>query len=170
MNSLLANEYLVTLAADADTNRLIQFLKDIAQWLKDMEVDQWQYLLGGGEDGEIAAAVSAQYTYIVLKDKEIIATFTLAPTPSDWDHHIFGKETDNDSLYLHRLAVSPSYMGKGLGKNILQWIPENIETEKGYIKLDCVAHNVKLNRFYQNNGFDYIGETDSHSKYQRNIR
>jgi hypothetical protein len=58
-------------------------------------------------------------------------------------------------------------MNQGMGKNILKWIEEHCQSDKKYIRLDCVADNHKLNQFYHENGFDFIGETDDHSKYQK---
>jgi GNAT superfamily N-acetyltransferase len=141
-------------------------LKEVAQWLKDNGVKQWGYLLDGGDDQEILQAIIDGYTYIIMEDNGAIATFTLSPEQNEWDQHIFGKDTEFESLYLHRLAVMPDYMKQGIGKRILQWIHENAKHEKKWLKLNCVADNPRLNRFYQENGFDYLGETDSHSKYR----
>ena len=43
-------------------------------------------------------------------------------------------------------------------------------SDKELLKLDCVAANVKLNNFYKCNGFEFIGVTDGHSKYQKLIK
>lgn len=170
MDTILPGGFHIKLASDSDSTHIITLLKEIALWMKNNNIDQWQYLLEGGDDEEISQAISNQLTYKVLEGTELIGTFTLSPTQSEWDVHIFGSEEVQNSLYLHRLAVAPRYMGRGFGKNIFQWIQENVQTEKAYLKLDCVAHNSKLNQFYKNNGFEYIGETDSHSKYQKKIR
>lgn len=140
-------------------------LKNIALWMQENEINQWQYLLNGGDDEEILDAIKHKETFIVLKDEELIATFSLSEKQYDWDKHIFGEDSEGDSLYLHRLAVLPVYMGKGLGKELLNWIVGNFSTDKAYLKLDCVADNRKLNQFYLANGFHYLGETDNHSKY-----
>lgn len=170
MDTALPNGLTIKLASDSDSNQISSLLKEVAQWIRSKNIDQWQYLLQGGDDEEISQAISNQLTYKVLEGTELIGTFTLSPTQSEWDVHIFGPEEDQNSLYLHRLAVVPRKMGKGIGMAIIQWIQENIQTDKKYLKLDCVAHNKKLNQFYQKNGFEYIGETDSHSKYQKRIR
>jgi GNAT superfamily N-acetyltransferase len=160
----------VRLAVSDDGQQVIKLLKNSAQWMQDHGINQWQYLLSGGDDKEILEAVKQQETYIVLSDEELIATFTLSTTQSDWDRHIFGESHEEDSVFLHRLAILPSQMGKGIGKEILQWIEQNYSTDKTYLKLDCVADNSKLNQFYLANGFQYIGETDQHSKYQKNCK
>ncbi|RSD23032.1 GNAT family N-acetyltransferase [Mesobacillus subterraneus] len=165
----MLKEYQIKLAAFNDGKKVINLLKRSAQWMKDNSINQWQYLLSGGDDEEILNAIKGNETYIVLNDQDIIATFTLSPDQSEWDRHIFGPEANLDSLYMHRLAVSPDIIGKGLGKEILDWIFENVKTDKKFLRLDCVAGNHKLNQFYQHNGFEYIGETDEHSKYQKEL-
>ncbi len=160
--------FTIKIATNDDSSEIIKMLKRIAQWLKDNEINQWRYLLDGGDDEEIKQSIHNQETYIVLKDKEIVATFTLLAKQSEWDRHIWGSDHSSESLYLHRIAVIPEYMKKGVGKSILTWIKDNVNDKK-YLKLDCVAENSKLNYFYKNNGFELIGITDGHSKYQKKI-
>ncbi|MEH7443579.1 GNAT family N-acetyltransferase [Bacillus sp. JJ1122] len=163
----MEGNFQIRLATQEETQDVIAFLKKIAQWMKDNRINQWQYLLIGGDDEEIKEAILHRDTYILLKEENMIGTFTLSSRQSEWDQHIFGVETNSESLYLHRLAISPENMGKRLGMEIIEWIHQNVNTEKEYIKLDCVANNPKLNRFYKDNGFEYIGEKDQHSKYQK---
>jgi GNAT superfamily N-acetyltransferase len=160
-------EFDVIKASVKDSEDILSLLKEVAYWLKDKEINQWGYLLQGGDDCEILQAIENQDTFVVLKDDVMVGTFTLSTTQSEWDQHIFGVDDTNDSLYIHRLAVFPRYMGKGIGKSILEWIEENHQSKKTYLKLDCVADNLKLNQFYRENGFEYLGETDKHSKYQK---
>ena len=159
----------VKIATNHDSIVIIKMLKRIAQWMKDNDINQWRFLLEGGDDEEVEQAIFNQETYIVLKDKKIIATFTLLSEPSEWDRHIWGSDISSKSLYLHRLAIMPAYMKKGIGQSILTWI-ENNTNDKEYLKLDCVTDNIKLNNFYKCNDFEFIGVTDGHSKYQKSIK
>ncbi|MBY0597496.1 GNAT family N-acetyltransferase [Bacillus bingmayongensis] len=163
-------DYQIRKAHNDESTLIINMLKEIAQWLKKNEINQWQYLLEGGDDEEIIQAVTNKNTYIVLRNKEIIATFTLSSIQSEWDRHIFGEEADANSLYLHRFAIVPKYMGKGIGKDILIWIQEYMKNNKEYLNLDCVTSNIKLNNFYKRNGFEQIGVTDGHSKFQKRMK
>lgn len=162
----MLENFQIRLAVLEDFGSVLELLKAIAKWMKNNGINQWQFLLSGGDDKEIRKAIVHNETFILLRDKEVIGTFTLSASQSEWDQHIFGKEKRSDSLYLHRLAIAPAYMGNGLGKEILEWIQMNIRTEKVSLKLNCVAGNSKLNQFYKDHGFEYIGETDHHSKYR----
>ena len=59
------------------------------------------------------------------------------------------------------------YKGNRIGEWILQWVEENVQKDKEYLKLDCVGHNRTLNDFYKKNGFEYVGNTDGFSKFQK---
>lgn len=161
--------YKIKKATTEDVNVIINMLKQIAQWMKDKDINQWKFLLDGGDDEEIEQAILNNETYIVLKDRDIVATFTLLAEQSEWDREIWGIDISSKSLYLHRLAIYPAYMGKGIGKSVLTWIENNVQ-DKDYIKLDCVANNPKLNNFYRTNNFELVGLVAGHSKYQKSIR
>lgn len=162
-------ELIIKIATRDDSCRVIELLKYVAQWMKDNNIDQWSFLLNGGEDEEIEQAIRNSETYIVLKNQELVATFTLLCKQSEWDKEIWGVENSSNSLYLHRLAITPAYMNLGIGKSILTWIVDN-KKDKATLKLDCVAQNTKLNNFYKNNDFKLIGTKNGHSKYQKNIK
>lgn len=161
-------EFEIKIAQEKDSDEVIKMLKEIAQWMKDNDIDQWGFLLEGGDDQEIAQAISSQETYIITKDDDLIGTFTLLPNQGGWDKHIWGEDSSN-SLYLHRLSIKPEHMNKGVGRSILDWIYNNVSGQD-FLKLDCVADNTKLNDFYKNYGFEQVGLTDGHYKYQLKLR
>jgi GNAT superfamily N-acetyltransferase len=168
MNMELDDGFTIKMATDEDSRKIIAMLKQVALWMKEHDINQWGFLLDGGDDEEIEQAISNQETYMVLRDHEIVATFTLLSKQSEWDQHIWGDSLNSNSLYLHRLAVIPIYMKKGLGRRILSWIQNNVR-DVDFLKLDCVADNRKLNTFYTNNRFEFVGVTDGHRKYQKCI-
>ncbi|EEK78324.1 GNAT family N-acetyltransferase [Bacillus cereus] len=160
-------EYTIRIATEEESDSIITLLKEVAQWLQHKEVDQWQYLLGEEATAEILEAIREKYTYVVMKEDEIVGTVTVSPKQNEWDEYIFGKEEVSDSLYIHRFAVKRKYKGNGIGEWMLRWIEENMQHGKGYLKLDCVGHNRILNDFYKRSGFEYVGSTDGLSKFQK---
>lgn len=161
--------YDITLATSKDEEQVISLLKEVAGWLKANEIDQWGFLAEGGEDEEIKQAILSKKTYVVKKDEALVATFTLYETQSEWDQHIWGQLNDS-AVYLHRLALTSEAIGTGLGKKILYWLESYIK-DKGIdtLRLDCVENNIKLNNFYQDNGYEKVGTYDEHSKFQKNL-
>ncbi|MGE7854930.1 GNAT family N-acetyltransferase [Bacillus sp. AFS029637] len=167
MERTTVQEYTIRIATEGESDSIITLLKEVAQWLQHKEVDQWQYLLGEEATAEILEGIREKYTYVVMKEEEIVGTVTVSPKQSEWDEYIFGKEEVSDSLYIHRFAVKRKYKGNGIGEWMLRWIEENVQHDKEYLKLDCVGHNRILNDFYKRSGFEYIGSTDGLSKFQK---
>ncbi|EEL31315.1 MULTISPECIES: GNAT family N-acetyltransferase [Bacillus cereus group] len=163
-------EYTIRTATEEESDSIITLLREVAEWLQHKEVNQWQYLLGGEATAEILECIRNKYTYIVMKEDEIVGTITASPKQNEWDEHIFGKEEVSDSVYIHRFAVRRKYKGNGIGESILQWVEENVQCDKEYLKLDCVGHNRTLNDFYKKNDFEYVGSTDGLSKFQKKRR
>ncbi|WP_102275602.1 GNAT family N-acetyltransferase [Cytobacillus massiliigabonensis] len=165
----LDSVYEVSIAMSKDADKILDLLKDVAKWLKEKGIDQWGFLAAGGEDDEVRQAINNNNTYIVKRDGVIVATFTLYPTQSSWDKYTWGNLNDG-AVYLHRLAISRTKIGSGLGKKILQWMETILEKEgKNSLRLDCVGNNSKLNEFYRNYGFEKVGNADGHSLFQKNI-
>ena len=54
-------------------------------------MDQWQYLLGEEATAEILECIREKYTYVVLKEAEIVGTVTVSPKQNEWDEHILVK-------------------------------------------------------------------------------
>lgn len=165
----MLNGHEFSVATSSESDQIISLLKDVAEWLKEQKVNQWGFLAGGGEDEEIKQAINKRETFIVKRDGEAVATFTLCHQQSWWDQHTWGKRND-EAIYLHRLAVRRSQIGSGLGRLALQWLETDLKNQgKRTLRLDCVGENLKLNNFYVANGFHKVGETDGHSLYQKNL-
>ncbi|WP_410983016.1 acetyltransferase [Bacillus cereus] len=79
--------YQIRTAHSDESILVIHMLKEVAQWLKEKKVDQWKYLLEGGDDEEIIQAIINKNTYIILKENEMIGTFTVSSIQSEWDRH-----------------------------------------------------------------------------------
>ncbi|HDR7793973.1 TPA: GNAT family N-acetyltransferase [Bacillus luti] len=159
--------YIIRMATEKESDSIITLLKEVAQWLQKKEVNQWQYLLGEEATDEILEGIREKYTYVVMKEDEMVGTVTVSSKQNEWDKRIFGKEEVSNSLYIHRFAVKREYKGNGIGEWILRWIEENVQRDKEYLKLDCVQHNRTLNDFYKKSGFEYVGSTDGASKFQK---
>ncbi|PEP05374.1 GNAT family N-acetyltransferase [Bacillus wiedmannii] len=167
MERTTVKEYTIRIATEAESDSIITLLKEVAKWLQHKEVNQWQYLLGEEATAEILECIREKYTYVVTEEDEIVGTVTVSPKQNEWDERIFGKEEVFNSLYIHRFAVKRKYKGNGIGEWILQWIDENVQCDKEFLKLDCVGHNRTLNDFYKRNGFEYVGSTEGLSKFQK---
>lgn len=165
----MLKDHEVFFATSNEANQILDLLKDVAKWLKEKEINQWGFLAGGGADDEVRQAIINKDTFIVKKEGEIIATFTLYTKQGSWDKHTWGNLNDG-AVYLHRLAITRSKIGSGLGKEVLQWMENYLKKErKNTLRLDCVGSNMKLNDFYYRNGFEKVGTVDGHSLFEKSL-
>jgi len=159
----------VSITTSDEADQIIYLLKDVAHWLKENEIGQWGFLAEGGDDEEIKQAIQNQETYSVKRGGEIVATYTLYKEQTGWDRHLWGDLKD-EAIYLHRLALTRSEIGSGLGKGLMRWIEKYTKGEGIHtLRLDCVENNTKLNSFYENSGFEKQGANHAFSLYQKDL-
>ena len=161
----MTSQFVIKVATEEDRESIHQLLTTLARWMKDHQINQWSFLLEG-EDGELKEWIANGQTYIVEKEGQFIATFTLLTEAGEWDRHLWGEDLPINTAYLHRLAITPAYMNQGIGNRIIDWV-QTLDLD--WLRLDCVADNPKLNQFYQGNGFQFMGITDDQCKYQKRI-
>ena len=158
--------YEVTRATREDAPAILNFLKEVASWVKHKNPQQWRDLLNGKLDDHIMDLIEDHETFIIREDGELVATFSLNEEQLEHDVRLWGKR-DDDAVYLHKLAVSPRMIGSGLGKEIIRYAIEYVRAKgKRYLRLDCVAHNEKLVNFYTKCGFTDHGVTNGHMKFR----
>lgn len=80
----------------------------------------------------------------------------------------------DDSLFLHRLAVIPSFAGKGVSRVLIGCVIDEARRQgRRYVRLDCAADRPKLRAVYERAGFRH--HSDVHvdgfhlSRYQHEL-
>jgi ribosomal protein S18 acetylase RimI-like enzyme len=62
---------------------------------------------------------------------------------------------------VHKIYILPEAQGKGLGKALFEYIArESVKKGNGRLSLNVNRNNTKALKFYQNNGFEIVGEED----------
>ena len=74
------------------------------------------------------------------------------------DELIWGKDNNEPSVYIHRIATNPIFRGRNLVGKLVNWaddycIAHNLE----YVRLDTVGLNEGLINHYVKLGFDFLG-------------
>lgn len=172
-NDCLVDDLYIIHAQMNHFDRMLELFLDAAHWLNTLGSSQWRHFLDGYGRDDISASINAGTAFLIMRNDVVIGSFTVQLTPDVWDIHIWGDAHLDDSVFLHRLVLSRSAAGNGLGGTILKWIEHNLEfpPHKKYIKLDCVGDNAKLNHFYVSNEYLFLGAAaDGHHKYQKEIK
>lgn len=171
-NNILVNDYHIIKAEPTHFDQLIELFLDIALWLRSKGLSQWGHFLDGYGRDDVIRSINSGNCLLVTRENAIIGTVTVQCEPDEWDQHIWQDTNLDDSIFIHRLAMSRSHSNRGIGSELLGWIEGNhdITANKKYIKLDCVSDNKLLNEYYLSKGYEYVGCTDDgHSKYQKTM-
>ncbi len=92
--------------------------------------------------------------YLALGPGDVpLATVTL-----QWSDPRFWGERPPDAGYVHRLATRRTRGHEGWGARLLDWAEDRVaERGRGYVRLDCLAANAGLRRYYTGLGFRTAG-------------
>ncbi|WP_239616712.1 GNAT family N-acetyltransferase [Cohnella mopanensis] len=165
----------ITRAEPEDTQEIMRLLVNTAEWLLSKGSNQWNALLRGEDSHNTPESINKGEVYIFRQDPKIVGMVILLQQPNAWDLDLWGERTkDNSAIYLHRLAINRKFAGKGVGKNIMNWVDtEAPKLGKRVIRLDCLANNEVLNGFYRSLGYEFVGKASNSSgefsKYEKKV-
>jgi GNAT superfamily N-acetyltransferase len=147
-------------AGAGDVELIRQMLVEAAEWMQGEGIEQWkpeQFTVD-----EIMTYFEYRMIFLALDGEKPAGMFTLQDTdPSYWKTN-----DDPNYYYLHRLTVSLPYRRFGLGTAFLDWASNKASSEgKKGLRLDCRRSNLKLNRFYQKQGFKFMGVTEKQEQF-----
>lgn len=103
----------------------------------------------------ILEEISEKRHWKVLEENRIVGIFSVM-----YNDPIIWLERDADpAVYLHRIAVSPDFKGRGLMLIIREWAKQHaLQQRKTYIRMDTWGTNENLQKYYERCGFDYLGK------------
>lgn len=142
--------YEFTPASIGDVDAVIGLIKGRIEWFQRRGIRQWQqetYLAEyPREYFEKCAARSGLY---VMKDGDrVCGCMVISDHDPVWD-------TDPTAVYFHNLATDPAY--PGIGRRIMT-LSEQVAVRLGkkVARLDCQGDNMRLNRFYEELGYEFV--------------
>lgn len=104
--------------------------------------------------------------------RDLAGTLTLQPS----DQNSWPDDPPGEALYLHRLVIKRSFARVGLGLALLR-AAESVAVERGvqFLRLDCVASNERLRRYYHEAGYSSRGDVEFRnavrlSRFERALR
>jgi hypothetical protein len=131
---------------------VVQVLEEASAWLRSRGIDQWPATLS---TDWIGPPVERGETWLASVAGEVAGTLTLAAHDPAWP------DDERDVTFVHRLAVRRTH--PGLGLRLLDWASGGARAQ-GHraLRLDCVATNSRLRRYYEDAGFLVRGEAIVH--------
>jgi ribosomal protein S18 acetylase RimI-like enzyme len=142
-------------SGDAETSAAI--IEEVAAWGVSEGFPNW--IPGSFTDPDsvgisrLRGDIAANGLYLVWRGESAVATFSLLERDP-----IFWPDAGDDALYLHRFAVRRAAAGSG--RHALAWcLQESQRRGRSFVRLDCLAENRGIRRYYERFGFGAVDET-----------
>lgn len=102
----------------------------------------------------IESEIREKRQWKIMVGEEVACVFAIA-----FNDRIIWQEKDKDpAIYIHRIATNPGFRGNSFVKHIIGWAKEYAkDNSKCYIRMDTGSGNDKLNKYYTDCGFTYLG-------------
>ena len=161
-------------AQPSDLAVMTEILEEAAIWIASLDIDQWRPgdFLGTSSQVRMTQNISEGEAYLVLYDEQVIGTITVQEG-SAIDEELWGHETLQNALYVHRLAIRRAFAGKSIGYTLLHWAEQlAANAGKTFLRLDCMADNAALCAYYERDGFTcrgVIGQNWKASIYEKSV-
>lgn len=144
----------ITQATVTDLALVMAILGEAAARLCARGIQQWASPPPPGLWRLIERELVAGHVYLAKADKgaHAIGLFRLRWEDTYWS-------TAEAAGYVHSLALCNAACGYGIGEQLLQWIAAYLRVQQCcYLRLDCIAANERLRRYYEAQGFVYCGQ------------
>ena len=150
-----AGKIVIVKALPPDLDKVMHVLDSAAEWLiskgiqNERQARMWprEKVVEHLERGEV---------YLASFRGQTAATISL-----QWNDEIFWPGYPKNAAYVHRLAVASEFHGHEIGRKLVEWAERKaLENGKSCLRLNCLADNRILRRYYEIVGFAYQGETE----------
>lgn len=147
----------VKIAKGKDADKAISLHEEAALWMSNEGINQWPYPSPQRYKNLIKRESAKGNVYLAwtIADSEPIGTFRL-----EWAPNELWMERPDGAAYLYSLSIVRTVKGQGIGVAIVQWIENFVKQQSvAFLRLDCMATNAVLRRYYERLGFTLVGET-----------
>ncbi|WP_432166894.1 GNAT family N-acetyltransferase [Streptomyces sp. bgisy031] len=142
------SEVAFRVAADEQTDDVLQVLDEAAGWLGARGITQWPARF---EAEWVAEAIARGETWLIGVGGRVAGTITL-----DWEDPLW-TDLGGSAGYVHRMAVRR--WAAGLGVVMLGWASDAARHRGAdALRLDCVSSNARLRAYYEARGFVHRGD------------
>lgn len=144
-------------AIPSDIDAIHQLTQACAQAMIAKNIYQWNEHYPTRSRFEKDIALQELY---VLEEEELIKGIVVVTEIMDEEYIPIEWMTENtNNLYIHRLAVHPSYWGRGYAQQLMHWA-EAYAQDKGYqsVRLDTFSQNKRNQQFYETRGYQKLGD------------
>jgi ribosomal protein S18 acetylase RimI-like enzyme len=144
-------------AGPADLGAALALLAEAAEWLYQRGVRQWPR--GGFGAERIEPLIEEGVLYLVGDGAAKVAVIAVDghADPEFWSP----ADDPHAALYVHKLAVSRTQAGRGVGDALLDWAGLAARAAgRRWLRLDCAKGNPGLQNYYRARSFTHLRTVD----------
>ncbi|MGI5511912.1 GNAT family N-acetyltransferase [Streptomyces sp. CA-106131] len=142
----------VTTATPADLDQLLAFRVEAATWISKLGSDQWSRSYPAER---LLATIEGGTVFMLRDGGRTAGTITLTPEAEEglWSD----EELAEPSIFVNKLTISRDYARQNLGGRLLDWAGERAyRAGAQWLRLDAWTTNERLQRYYLDQGFQYV--------------
>lgn len=145
-------------AQSEDLDRYIDLLEEVADWLARRGINQWRPGSFRRSTSFFAESISHGEVQLAFSGEALVGTLRLLlREPVVWPD-----VAEDDAVYVYTLAVRRQWANQQLGGRLLEWTSDRARAlGRKYVRLDCMADNSFLRRYYTQAGFADCGDMDA---------
>ena len=141
------NNLNISIATSSHQSIIFDILLEAQAWLRSRGINQWTLTF---TSEWVYECLERQSFFVANIDDVTVAIFRLVNSDT-----FIWEDNSNEAIYIHSLAVKRGWQGHGIGILLLRWIEAYAaQTQKHYLRLDCMAENVVLCQYYEQAGFE----------------
>lgn len=97
--------------------------------------------------------------YTLAIEGKLVGTITISTYKDEEYNAVRWLTPDHGNIYIHRLAVHPSYQGKGYAQKLMDFAEDYAKGLKmTSIRLDTFSQNKRNQKFYERRGYCKLGD------------
>lgn len=135
---------------------ILDLTKACARHMQDKGIFQWNEEYPSRTAFE--QDISRKELFLLKSGTNLIGCITITPIMDEEYRPVKWLTQNNNNIYIHRLAVSPEYQGKGFAQTLMNFA-ENYAREKNFesVRLDTFSQNKRNQNFYEQRGYKKLG-------------
>lgn len=149
----------IRLSTKLDLDMIMCILGEARESIGRLGIDQWQY--GYPSRDIVKEDILHRRSYVVEDEEGICAVFSLIDDGEPTYRKIYSGQWlggDRPYLALHRIAVRLNKRGKGISKQIIDFIVDKAKSENYVtIRVDTHQGNIPMRKMLEKNEFLYTG-------------
>lgn len=147
----------IRIAAETDFSAIMELIKQAKEYLKGLNIDQWQ---DGYPNENIILKDIADRNGYVLTDSGTVTGYVCISFDGDENYSVIEGQWRSEQPYavIHRITISDECKGKGLSALMFQFT-ETLCKVKGIhsIKVDTHEKNTAMKHILAKNNYEYCG-------------